>query len=100
MPNASSKNLAVFSGSRTEMAMWRSLLAMANSCDWLALYQPRADGRSTGSALYGCIRQIGFTHADHDRVRCGNTVGYRRQVSVRLVRSRPALYRQSIGTRE
>src|SRR2546430_17084763 len=28
MPNACSKNFAVASGSRTEMAMWRSLLAM------------------------------------------------------------------------
>src|SRR5262249_54054082 len=38
MPNACSKNFAVASGSRTEMAMWRSLLAMAGS--WCVRARP------------------------------------------------------------
>src|SRR5687768_5378698 len=61
MPNAFSKNFAVASGSRTEMAMWRSLLAMEHSLRRGFTRSKRPPGvRSTSrDASQGC-RIVGW----------------------------------------
>src|ERR1043166_7788911 len=81
MPNASSKNLAVFSGSRTEMAMWRSLLAMANSCDWRTcdcwryINPSRAAGQPPGKR-----RPLHQMHVEHARHRLDGAGDLRRDL--------------------
>src|ERR1700722_8565242 len=73
MPNAFSKNFAVASGSRTEMAMWRSLLAIDGllSISGLDLYGRRS---RIGSIALAVACPPGFAAG----IRRGRSVSSRR----------------------
>src|SRR5262249_59452479 len=80
MPNACSKNFAVASGSRTEMAMWRSLLAMAGS--WCVRARPIWP---PGRCRVNCpaVAARGWNAGGAQRiVAAGNLIGMRTQVGI------------------
>src|ERR1700731_4614590 len=95
MPNACSKNLAVASGSRTEIAMWRSLLAMAGLLVFGRLYARRL----TGWSIVRCRLELGRSATYRRRV---NFWGHMR-TQVAIIGAGPAglflshlLYREGI----
>src|SRR5580765_6049508 len=80
MPNACSKNFAVASGSRTEMAMWRSLLAMGGllvcSCSIYMTARP-----ASGELPRPCGRAAGM-HASRSVSSQRDSIIMRTQVGI------------------